>query len=185
MRYINVTPKKFKSAFLQVVSAYQDRILDLWREPKDFTNLMMGDNKTNGVIGNIANKLGLQYHEEYWSIDCVFFKKRDSKNFKPGTFAEYLAVALEHENYIKTSTIELNKLSILNTPLKVLITYPTYPIDKTAKDYLSSYADILTNADIFSDFSSLRKHLIVFGVKEKNNVSWTFYQYLNGKFIAV
>ena len=70
----------------------------------------------------------------------------------------------------------MNKLSIFNSLLKVLITYPEGQ-DKNA--YLNAYAAILKKADIFDDFSTKRKHLVVFGRKENKRTSWEFFLYKN------
>ncbi len=89
---------------------------------------------------------------------------------------------IEHENEITTSYEEMNKLCIFNTPLKVLI---TYPYRNGTEKYLREYVDIVQRADIFGDFSTKQKHLVIFGKKEYNEVKWDFYIYINGSFVKL
>jgi len=176
-----ITPKKFKEVFLSHAEKEKERIISLWREDKKFTELMLGYNE--GIVAKTAEALGQKYYREYWTIDAVYFKRKIQKYFsKLGTYAEYLSAAIEHENLFKTSHEEMNKLSMLNCPLKVLITYP--PQDE-APQLLKEYADILSRADIFKDFTLKRKHLMVFRYLNRPEDSWSFFVYQNGDFTEV
>ena len=130
----------------------------------------------------VAEILNLRYYREYWSLDAVFYKKKDERFQLPYLCAECLPVIIEHENSIDGSYLEMNKLSIFNSPLKVLITYPE---GQEKKAYLKTYAEILHKADIFDDFSTKRKHLVVFGTKENEKISWEFLVYKNGDWINI
>ena len=134
------------------------------------------------LLHMVAEILKLKYYREYWSLDAVFYKKKDERFEPPYLCAEYLPVVIEHENSIDGSYLEINKLSIFNSPLKVLITYPEGQ-DKNA--YLNTYAEMLKKADIFDDFSTRRKHLVVFGTKEDKRTLWDFYVYKNGNFSLI
>ena len=184
-----ITPERFKDAFLQVVSARETDLLTRWDAPYDYTLFMQ-----HTVLAEIAPLLGLEYFPEYYKIDGIYFAERDLEHFAQGsTYATSLSVALEHENDIRYSAHEVNKLQLYNTPLKVLITYstggPEAKPDIVAaehKFYLERYAKILRKGDIFNDFASLRRHLIIFGSVQKVEgnypVKWEFYAYESSGF---
>ena len=73
----------------------------------------------------------------------------------------------------------MNKLQLINSPLKVLITYAS---TEWHQGYLKEYAEMIKAADVFMDISTQRKQLVVFGHEEEKRISWFFYQYGNGKF---
>ena len=179
-KFVIVTPEMFKSAFLDTFSYSKDKLLAAWDSRKEYTILIQGNKSREGLLSTIANKLGLNYMREYWSLDGVFYKYIDTQHFtKYWSFAEYIAVAVEHENDIWTSNQEINKLSIINAPLKVLITYP----DKEGVDiHLQSYTEIIKKSDIFSDFSDHRKQLVIFGLEKDEDIVWEFYLYKQGQF---
>jgi hypothetical protein len=180
----HITPQQFKDAFLQVVSARESDILDRWERPFDYTFFMQ-----DTVFRELGKLLALNYYPEYYKIDGVYYSELDTEHFPKGsTFATNLSVALEHENEIRSSAIEMNKLQLFNTPLKVLITYtrggPNDPesISQSEREsYLELYANILAKGDIFGDFVTLRRQLIVFGryqkVASNDHVKWRFYAY--------
>ncbi|GAG22528.1 unnamed protein product, partial [marine sediment metagenome] len=92
-----ITPEKFKETFLSFATKEEDRIISFWREDKKYTELMLGYNE--GIIANTAKALEQEYHREYWSIDAVYFKNKIKEYFSElGIYAEYLSVAIEHEN---------------------------------------------------------------------------------------
>ena len=180
-----IKPQDFKSAFLQVVGPYEKQLAQLWRDPSPYTELMLGPKASKGtaektcILGKVAMTLGLKYYREYWYMDCIYYEegKQDTKHFKKKYefFAEYIAVAVEHEGYGKSSLSEMNKLSIWNTPLKVLITYCA---KKEEDNLLEKYAEILVKADIFKRFSKYNRHLVIFGFKEsETKLSWKFYTF--------
>jgi len=191
-----ISPQEFKNAFEQVVchsKAYEKTLMGFWENGTEYTQVMLGRKKSRDndqdkcVLGEVATKLGLKYYKEYWSMDCVFYEK-EYPLVPGGTFAEYIAVAVEHENNVKSSCIEMNKLSIWNTPLKVLITYCDAEDRNRDRDkYLNKYAQILHKADIFDTFSTFHNHLVIFGPKypENNSISWTCYNFNQGKFIKM
>lgn len=176
-----VSPEEFFAAFDAVVRVRKFRVASLfWDNPK-FTRLMLAERR--GILHEVANSLGLQYCREYWTIDAIMCEKTDTDNFSPEQYfmAEQLTVAIEHENNIKSAHQEMNKLSMYNSPLKVLITYPDSD-GATVGAYLGMYADILRRADVHNDFRTRRRHLAIFGFKPGRDVRWESYVYRLGKF---
>ena len=99
-------------------SVIQKSLLMSWNNDGQFTEVWKKE-----IYGKIAANLGMEYSKEYWLIDAGFFKNKESLILKKKR-GDFLYVALEHENMSANSYEEMNKLSILNVPLKVLITYP-------------------------------------------------------------
>jgi len=175
---IVISPEVFTHAFFLLHDDFESKLVESWGYPGRFTNRMIGrkaDDKS--FLHMVAEILNLKYYREYWSLDAVFYKKKDERFQLPYLCAEYLPVIIEHENSIGGSCLEMNKLSIFNSPLKVLITYPE---GEDKNGYLKAYAEILHNADTFDDFSTKRKHLVVFGTKKNERISWEFLLYKNG-----
>ena len=177
-----VTPDEFKAAFLEIVSAHEDALVARWSRFGEYTKYFMGPKTGCGLIHKIARRLVLECHKEYWHIDAIFCKCLDKTHFRNpnATYAKSVAVAFEHENNSDSSNEEMNKLSIIDAPLKVLVTY--YRSDQCRDKHLEEYAEILGEADGFSDFSTSRKHMVVFGHREHDRALWSFYVYAKGKF---
>jgi hypothetical protein len=77
------------------------------------------------------------------------------------TYGTCISVALEHENDPTYTHVEMNKLQIVNAPLKVLIAYPN---SRSHGDkMLEGYREIVSAADIFNDISTSRPQLVRFG----------------------
>lgn len=167
-----ITPEQFKDAYLRAVSASEEEILARWDGKPDYTSLIR---KT--VLPAIAPHLNVQvYAADYYTLDCIYYAERDTDNFPPNlTYAKCICIALEHENEIEGSAVEMNKLQLFNVPLKVLITYPRHGSDRAA--YLERYTKILRGADIFGDFATHRRQLVIFGEKQETTVNWCFYVY--------
>jgi hypothetical protein len=79
--------------------------------------------------------------------------------------------AIEVENEARSSVIEMNKLVLFNTPLKVLVTYPK---PAAVRQLLAEFADIARRGDAFGDFATLRRHLVILGMSPRQ---WTYYEY--------
>jgi hypothetical protein len=169
---IRVTPLQFKVAFLQVVSAAQVDLVTRWDARKDYTALMRAT-----ILPSIASHLGVQvYSADYYTLDCIYFAERDAAHFgTQATYATCISIALEHENDIAGTAIEVNKLQLFNAPLKVLITYAQTASERAF--YLERYCKIIRAADIFDDFATLRRQLVIFGSRQELAANWHFYAY--------
>jgi hypothetical protein len=169
---IRVTPLQFKDAFLAVVSAAQADLVTRWDALGDYTTLMRA-----AILPAIAPYLGIQvYSGEYYTLDCIYFAERDAEHFgAQATYATCISIALEHENKIDGTATEINKLQLFNAPLKVLITYAQTASVRAF--YLERYRKIIQAADIFGDFATLRRQLVIFGSRHELTANWHFYAY--------
>lgn len=174
-----ISPKQFKESFLYVARDNEAEIKKLWDGSRKLYTTFMMD-----VCRKVATLLGLYYYENYWTLDAIFFEEEDTMHFHTGFYVKYINIALEHENESSQAHNEINKLSIINSPLKILITYTRKSrIDRL----LNEFAEIIQEADSFSDFSSYRKQLVILGFKNRSNnlPCWEFYVFKEGNFVAI
>jgi hypothetical protein len=157
---LRTSPEAFFKAFLEVGSEQGQSLDQSWPKSKDLTKLMLLE-----IFPRIAAKLGLRcYGRDYYTLDCIFYVENDTKHFRSDTtYAKYIAVAIEHENDAGTTAEEMNKLQLFSTPLRVLITYPWSATH--ASKLLERYAGIIRESDIFSDVTTLRRQLVIFGYR--------------------
>jgi len=178
-----VSPLEFKQAFQTVARRTEQEMLRCWPDGAHYTALMRSQ-----VLPGMAQELGLEGYceKDYYWLDAIFYEEKDTIHFQSGeTYAKYIAVALEIENQLAKTAIEVNKLQIFNTPLKVLITYASAV---QAETFLAKYARIMADADIFSDFTTKRKQLVIFGPPGSRpplRLDWTFHVYENGIFTSL
>jgi hypothetical protein len=171
-QFKDASPQQFKDAFLQADSTFQSEIFDCWGNWPERTHIML---KT--VSPAIAQILNVNvYPGDYYTLDSIYYTERDTEHFPETSYhAKNICVALEHENNITRSVEEMNKLQLFNTPLKVLITYNPHASERAAQ--LARYTKILENADVFGDFATLRRQMVIFGDKQEAKVHWQFYVY--------
>ena len=177
-----ISPVEFKQAFQIVTGQAEQEMLRRWNNGTQYTSLIRDQ-----ILPGVAQELGLQGYceKDYYWLDAIFYEEKDTVHFRSGTYAKYIVVALEHENLPSGTAVEVNKLQLFNTPLKVLITYAD---GANAATLLAKYTNILAEADIFSDFTTKRKQLIIFGPPGNRlplHINWTFHIYQNGVFIAI
>ncbi|MDS4020800.1 MAG: hypothetical protein RKR03_09905 [Candidatus Competibacter sp.] len=174
---IIISPEQFKEAFLSVVVNNEARLVELWRDNR-YTDFML-----RTLLPEVANQLKLKvYPRDYCLIDSIFYEEENARDFPDSIKANYIAIAFEHEHKIKGTEVEIHRLQIYSTPLKVLVSYPNKN-DPAA--ILAQYSRIIKWADIFSDFSTLRKQLVIFGSLNKNRIKWDFYVYKDGGFLKI
>jgi hypothetical protein len=175
---IIISPEQFKQVFLSVVVPHEAELVRLWLggNTKEYTHFML-----RTLLPSIANQLNLQvYTRDYYLMDSVFYEEMHTEIFPPNqNYIKYIAIAFEHEHAGNTSKAEIHRLQCYNTPLKVLVTYPDN------NNILSIYSNIMREADVFSDFSTLRKQLVIFGSRDGNKVNWGFYVYKDGGFFRI
>ena len=170
---IIITPEQFRDSFQKIITnqTNSQKVLGQWYKQKDFTKMMRDE-----ILPCVAPDIGLKCYSEkdYYWLDAIFYENNDTNHFGKDTiFANYIAVAIEHEHIDRGTAVEMNKLQLFNCPLKVLITYP----GKDKKGLLDTYTEIIKSADIFSDISTLRKQLVIFGFKEDNEIIWEYHVY--------
>ena len=179
-----ISPQKFKKHFDAVLSVNGAKLARsrLWDYPTDFTKAW---EKRGGIYSQIAKSLDLKYWTDYWHLDAVFFKYGDKELSKPpySNYATFLSVAMEHENDFKTSHEEMNKLSIINASLKVLVTYPYKHTNGQA--LLNDYTKQVKSADVFGDFADKRRQMVIFGYKENDTIHWEYYLFKDKRFVSM
>lgn len=180
---IIISPEQFKEVILSVVEdrGNEAKLTNLWNRQGEYTNFML-----RTLLPDMADKLKLQvYTKDYYLIDSIFYDERNTVDFpNPNeVYAKYIAIAFEHEHNMIDAHIEINRLSIYNTPLKVLVTYPGNKYRNDHYERLEVYSRIMKLADIFSDFSTQKKQLVILGDLRGMSIKWDFYVYKDGRFI--
>lgn len=176
----SICPAQFFDTFIRVAEEEYRSILEKWDSWCAYTNLVR-----EAVFEKTANYLDLLYYgHDYWTLDGIMYREKDIQNFQPcTTYAHSICVAIEHENSAGSSMIEMNKLQLFNTPLKVLITYPNET--HTERSLLDRYATAIERADIFGDFSTHRRQLVIFGSKKDDALNWSGHVYAGGGFESI
>jgi hypothetical protein len=174
------SPKQFADAFIQLTTEKHTELADLWDQSALYTGLMRGV-----VLPRVAERLGLlSWPNEYYTLDSIFFREKDTMHFgEHSTYAKHIEVAIEHENAIKGSEKEMNKLQLFNAPLKVLITYDNRESDQP--EYLKKYQAIINGADVFNDISTHRKQLLILGRKPTDKIQWSAFVYEGTGFVPL
>lgn len=172
-------PVAFYQLFREVVAdpAHDEQLKSLWRESTEYTAYV-----TTAIYPALAKKSDLRNHDKtYWTIDCILFDKWDEEHFNKDTqYAKRVYVAIEHENDWRHSATEMNKLQLLNVPLRVLITYPNS--DKERDKLIDRYKTIIQTAhELFNETDSTRRTLVIFGYRHPNFIERTAYHYTNGQ----
>jgi|UniRef100_UPI0037832C52 hypothetical protein len=175
-----ITPLQFKDAFLTAVTSVDSQIVALWDERRDYTALIL-----DIVFPKIATELGISvFNANYYYLDSIFYAERDGGHFGPtATYAKCISIAMEHEHDVTGTAVEMNKLQLFNAPLKVLITYAQ--TEQMRSFYLDRYTKIVREADIFADFATLRRSLVIFGSLSGQVVTWYFYAYDSSGFQVI
>ena len=186
-----VNPFVFKDAIAHPLndSAIQKSLLGHWGSGSDgpFTDVWK-----EKIYGKIAANLGMKYSKEYWLIDAGFFENKEPLITKKNR-GSFLCVALEHENMSANSYEEMNKLSILNVPLKVLITYPygekadgQEEEDVLLKNYARQIRDAYSHVNdcisVTEKFANISKCMVVFGYNRVTHIDWKYHTFNGAEF---
>jgi hypothetical protein len=175
-----ITPREFRNAFVAVMKAEHENFRTaVGFEPKSYNYFMR-----SAIFPKIAKHLGLlAWNKEYYTLNGMFYEERGTnKSGNYTAYAQWISVALEHESKASKTPDEINKLQLFNAPLKVLITYAAEG-DET-DSLLRSYESIMSAADVFNDFASLRKQLVIFGTPRTVR-EWRFYAYESDGFVLM
>ena len=136
------------------------------------------------IYPRIGRHLGLlAWNKEYYTLDGMLYEERGMDDTgKYATYANWVSVAIEHENDASRAQETMNKLQLFNAPLKVLITYSAVG---AATDFLlRKYENIIKASDVFNDFATLRQQLVILGTP-KAVAEWRFYAYEDGGFVLM
>lgn len=175
-----ITLRDFRDAFVTVMQnerqAFQTAV---GFETKSYYYFMRST-----IYPRVARQLGLQsWNKSYHTLDGMFYEERGVDDTgKYATYANWISVAIEHENDATRARENMNKLQSFNAPLKVLITYAA---KGTATDtVLQKYEAIIKASDVFNDVATLRQQLVILGTP-KTVAEWRFYAYENGGFVLM
>jgi hypothetical protein len=175
-----ITPRDFRDAFLAVLKDQQDNFRTaVGFEAKSYLYYM----RTN-IFPKIAKHLGLMaWNKEYYTLDGMFYEERGANNSgNYSAYAKWIAVAVEHENKTAKTHEVINKLQSFNAPLKVLITYAAEGAETEL--LLRRYETIMSEADVFEDFATLRRQLVILGTP-RTAKQWCFYVYESDGFVLM
>ena len=175
-----VTPREFRNAFVAVMKSERDGFRTaVGFETKSYNYFMRSN-----IFPKIAKHLGLlSWRKEYHTLDGMFYEER-GMDFagNHATYAKWISVALEHENTGANSSETMNKLQLFNAPLKVLINYAAEGVETDS--LLRKYERIMSAADVFDDFATLRQQLVILGTP-KTVENWRFYAYESDGFVLM
>ena len=175
-----VTPRDFRNAFVAVMKSEHDSFRTaIGFETKSYNYFMRST-----IYPRIARQLGLlSWNKEYYTLDGMFYEERGTDNTgKFASYANWVSVAIEHENDASQAQETMNKLQLFNAPLKVLITYAA--LGPATDSLLQKYESIIKASDVFNDVATLRQQLVVLGTP-KTVADWRFYAYENGGFVLM
>lgn len=176
-----ISSKIFFETWLNTVSNRKDHLLKIWRNSKEFTSYIKGDE--NSVIEEVANKLDLLcYPRDYYSIDTILYKPEDkTPNINPNSYwFRNIRVAFEHENNFNSGLYqEVSHLLITNCEIRVLVTYPNDDTTDELK-YLHEIISGSTQSQLISDEESF---LIIFGYE--SDFSWEGFIYSKSNWIQI
>ncbi len=168
-----ISARQFFQAWLDTVQGRKERMLSIWRQAKEFTSHVKGDDAS--IMKEIADKLNLIcYHSDYYSLDTVLYKEEDLVPGRPqGSYwFRDIRVAFEHENNFNSGLYqEVSHLLITNCDLKVLVTYPNDD-GQVELEYLHKVIKGNRQSKAISDDESF---LIIFG--SESDFSWDGYVY--------
>ncbi len=174
-----ITPRDFRNAFLAVMQAERDDFRTaVGYETKSYIFFMR-----TTIYPRVARQLGLlAWNKEYYTLDGMLYEERGVDNTgKYATYANWISVAIEHENDSSRVHEKMNKLQSFNAPLKVLITYAA---DDATDALLRKCESLIKSADVFNDVATLRQQLVILGTP-KTVREWRFYAYENGGFVLM
>ena len=175
-----ITPREFRNAFVAAMQSEHDGFRTaVGFETKSYNFFMR-----TTIYPRVARQLGLSsWNKEYFTLDGMLYEQRGvDQTGKYATYANWISVAIEHENDGSRALEKMNKLQSFNAPLKVLITYAA---DGPATDaLLKKYESLIKTSDVFNDVATLRQQLVIVGTP-KTVREWRFYAYENDGFVLM
>jgi hypothetical protein len=174
-----ITPRDFRNAFVGVMQSEHDSFRTaVGFETKSYNFFMR-----TTIYPRVARHLGLlSWNKEYYTLDGMLYEERGVDNTgKYATFANWISVAIEHENDSSRAYEKMNKLQSFNAPLKVSITYAA---EDASDALLQKYENLIRSSDVFNDVATLRQQLVILGTP-KTVREWRFYAYENGGFVLM
>jgi hypothetical protein len=175
-----ITPRDFRNAFVAVMKSEEEEFRTAIGFEKKSYNYFM----RSTIYPKIGRHLGLlSWNKEYYTLDGMLYEERGTDDTgKYAAYANWVSVAIEHENDASRAHETMNKLQLFNAPLKVLITYSA--LGPATDSLLKKYESIIRASDVFNDFATLRQQLVILGTP-KTVAEWRFYAYENGGFVLM
>ena len=175
-----IAPRDFRNAFVAALDSERDG----FREALGFETKSYNYYMRSTIYPKIARHLGLQsWNKEYYTLDGMLYEERGIDNTgKYASYANWVSVAIEHENDASQAHETMNKLQLFNAPLKVLITYAQ--LGQATDSLLRKYENIIKASDVFNDVATLRQQLVILGTP-KAVAEWRFYAYENDGFVLM
>jgi len=175
-----ITPREFRNAFLEVMKTERDAFRAAVKfETKSYNYFMRST-----IYPRLARQLGLLvWNKQYYTLDGMLYEERGTDSTgKYASYANWVTVAIEHENDGSKAYDTMNKLQLFNAPLKVLITYAAEgaPTDTL----LARYEEIIRSSDVFNDVATLRQQLVIIGTP-KTVAEWRCYAYESDGFVLM
>jgi len=170
----------FRNAFVEVMKSEADGFrIAVGFEKKSYNYYMRST-----IYPRIARNLGLlSWNKEYYTLDGMFYEERGVDDTgKYASYANWISVAVEHQNDAAKADETMNKLQLFNAPLKVLITYAAQ--GSGTDSLLRKYENVIKASDVFNDVATLRQQLVILGTP-KTVAEWRFYAYENGGFVLM
>jgi hypothetical protein len=175
-----ISPREFRNAYVAVMQSERDGFRTaVGFETKSYNYFMRST-----IYPRIARHLGLlAWNKEYYTLDGMFYEERGLDDTgKYASYANWITVAVEHENDSTKADEAMNKLQLFNAPLKVLITYAAN--GTATESLLRKYESLIKASDVFNDVATLRQQLVVLGTP-KTMAEWRFYVYENDGFVLM
>ncbi|HXJ44405.1 MAG TPA: hypothetical protein VNH18_34280 [Bryobacteraceae bacterium] len=175
-----ITPREFRNAFVAVMQAERDS----FRAALDYETKSYNFYMRTTIYPRVGRQLGLlAWNKEYYTLDGMLYEERGVDNTgKYATYANWISVAIEHDNDSSRAHEKMNKLQSFNAPLKVLITYAAD--GAPSETLLRKYESLIKSSDVFNDVATLRQQLVILGTP-KTVREWRFYAYENDGFVLM
>jgi hypothetical protein len=175
-----ITPRDFRNAFDAVMQSEHDSFRTaVGFETKSYNFFMR-----TTIYPKVARRLELlSWNKEYFTLDGMLYEQRGTdETGKFATYANWISVAIEHENDSSRAHEKMNKLQSFNAPLKVLITYAAE--GPASESLLRKYENLIKASDVFNDIATLRQQLVILGTP-KTVREWRYYAYENDGFVLM
>src|ERR1700729_2259749 len=138
-----ITPRDFRNAFDAVMQSDHDG----FRTAGGFETKSYNFFMRTTIYPKVARRLELlSWNKEYYTLDGMLYEQRGlDETGKYATYANWISVAIEHENDSARAHEKMNKLQSFNAPLKVLITYAA---EDASDALLGKYENLIKSADV-------------------------------------
>jgi hypothetical protein len=175
-----ITPRDFRNAFENVMKAEQDN----FRAAVGFETKSYNFYMRTSIYPRVGRQLGLlAWNKEYYTLDGMLYEERGTDDTgRYATYANWISVAIEHENDSSRALDKMSKLQSFNAPLKVLISYAAD--GAPTETLLRKYENLIKASDVFHDVATLRQQLVILGTP-KTVREWRFYAYENDGFVLM